>query len=145
MGRKRISPLQAISYLIELDPVAIDIYLSFPSKYDGQFSAQLMKYDVSHISLTGTLCASSSMKAKLAIPVNITIEASDDDVPLVGFSIRKDVGNLYCYIKKGYFFHVCNHIKDRTIKYIELLGDDLFRGSAAIGNISFMTAPYETT
>ena len=145
MGKKRISPLQAISYIIELDPVAIDMYLSFPSKYDGQFSTQLMKYDVSHISLAGTLCASPSMKAKLAIPVNITIEASDDDVPLVGFSIRKDVDNLYCYIKKGYFFHVCNHIKDRTIKYVELLGDDLFRGSAAIGNISFMTAPYETT
>lgn len=95
MGRKRISPLQAISYLIELDPVAIDMYLSFPSKYDGQFSTQLMKYDVSHISLAGTLCVISSAKEKLAIPVNITIDASDGDVPLVGFSIRKGGGNLF--------------------------------------------------
>ena len=143
MGRKKTTPLQAITYLIELAPATLDMYLSFPSRYDGQFSTQLRKYTVSHISLTGTLCTSTSRKVKPTIPVNITIEASDDEVPSVEFSIHKGTGNSYCYLRKEYFFHVCSNLKDGTIKYLELSGDELVRGSAAIGNIDFMTSPYE--
>lgn len=94
--------LQITTYVVELDSSVFDWHICFSSRYDGPLCKQFRgQHDICHVALTGTLCASTSPKVKLAIPVNITMEASDDDICSVGFSIHKNKGTLYCYVKKS--------------------------------------------
>ncbi len=145
MAKTKAAPLQVATYVIELDSSVFDLHVYFSSRYDGPLYKQFRgQQDICHVTLAGTLCASSSSKVKLAIPVNITMEASEDTTCSVGFSVRKDKGNLYCYVKKEYFFHLCDCIKDGSIKYLELSGEEFSRGSAAIGSIDFMSSLSDT-
>ena len=135
----------AIHELLQLNSSVFDLHVYFFSRYDGPLYKQFRgQQDICHVSLAGTLCASSSPKVKLAIPVNITMETSEDTTCSVGFSVRKDKGNLYCYVKKEYFFHLCDCIKNGSIKYLELSGEEFSRGSATIGSIDFMSSLSDT-
>ena len=145
MAKTKTAPLQVASYVIELDSSVFDLHVYFSSRYDGPLYKQFRgQQDICHVTLAGALCASSSPKMKLAIPVNITMEASEDTACSVGFSVRKNKGDLYCYVKKEYFFHLCDCIKDGSIKYLELSGEELSKGSAAIGSIDFMSSLPDT-
>lgn len=129
MDRKKAEQLCVTTYTIELDSSVFDLHLYFSSRYDGPLYKQFTRqHDICHVTLAGTLCPSSSPKVKLDIPMSITMEASEDNTSSVGFSVRKDKGDLYCYVKKEYFFHLCDGIKDGTVKYLELSGEELSRG-----------------
>lgn len=102
MVKTKAAPLQVATYMIELDSSVFDLHVYFSSKYDGPLYKQFRgQQDICHVTFAGTLCASSSPKVKLAIPVNITMEASEDTTCSVGFSVRKDKGNLYATSKRN--------------------------------------------
>lgn len=140
MARKKTESPCSTTYTIELDPTVFEMHISFPSEYEGSLSRHLYPHDLYHLTFAGTLCASSSAKVTMAIPVTIAMETSEDNGCKAYFSAKKADANLHFFIKREHFFQICDNIKDRTLKYIELAGDDLVRGSAAIGSISFLTS-----
>lgn len=140
MVRKKAESPRLATYTIKIDPSVFDMHISFPSEYEGSLSRHLYPHDLYHLTFAGTLCASSSAKVTMAIPVTIAMETSEDNGCKSYFSAKKADANLHFFIKREHFFPICDNIKDRTLKYIELAGDDLVRGSAAIGSISFLTS-----
>ena len=139
MARKKTERPKLTSYTIQLDPSVFEMHLSFPSEYEGPASKLLLPYDLYHLTTAGTLCASSSSKAILGIPVKIVMETSEDNVCKVYFSASKTEASLHFFIQREHFFPLCDNIKDRVLKFIELAGEDIVRSSAAIGSIYFLT------
>ena len=140
MVRKKTERPKLANYIIELDPTVFEMHLSFPSEYEGPVSKLLLPYDLYHLTTSGTLCASSSPKVILGITVKIAMETAESNFCKVYFSASKAEANLHFFIQREHFFPICDNIKDRALKFIELAGEDIIRSSAAIGSIYFLTS-----
>ena len=136
MRRKRkIIESSTSAYWIEFKPVPSDVYFAFHSQRQ---QARIAMEDYYHVTFEGVICA-PTYKIESGTPISVSLREADGEQSSGGFlQCRKGrKSELNFYIKKEYFFPMCDYIKDGTVKYVRAFGEALFRGSAAIYSMDF--------
>ncbi|CAK7059942.1 MAG: hypothetical protein DESF_02578 [Desulfovibrio sp.] len=136
MGRKRkIIESSTSEYWIELKPAPSSASFAFHSPKQ---QAILAMDDYYNVIFEGVICA-PTYKIELGTPISVSLWEVDGEQASGGFlQCRKGrKAELNFYIKKGYFFLMCDYIKDGTVKYVRAFGEALFRGSAAVYSMYF--------
>ena len=118
-------------------PIVIEAYFAFCSpKNENTLEDSILERNIYTVTFDGAICSSSTPKLTTGTPLKLTLQEDNSNITY-GFLKNRPEPQAIIYLKEGSLFSICENIKDGTIKYVRLFGDELFRGNASISRVIF--------